>query len=409
MKNKLKWYPLLLVGLVLLLASSVTACAPSVTPAPAASSPTNRPESSATAGPSSILSPTVSSANGTLTVYFIDVGQGDSILIDLGQTEILIDGGEKNTRVADYIRPYVDGALEAMVATHPHADHIGGLLEVLQKYDVKNIWLNGDTYSTKTYTDLMNLVNTENATVHEAERGQTMQVGTLNFHVLNPAKPLSTDTNDNSIVLSLSYGDTDFLFMGDAESEAEAQMLVQSVVSIPDSEVLKVGHHGSRSSSSLTFLSLIKPEYAIYSAGKDNSYGHPHQETISALNAVGAKIYGTDINSTIIVTSDGKSFSVQPKIPGERAPPVIAPEPAKFVLSNFSISPSEVKAGESVAVSATVTNSGGSSGSYTAILKDKRSKVDKGVLQVVIHRGHCVESRRPNPRQQRVVLAVIAR
>ncbi len=264
----------------------------------------------------------VTTTNGTLAVYFIDVGQGDSILIDYGKTEILIDGGEKNTGVADYIRPYVDGALEAMVATHPHADHIGGLLEVLQKYDVKDIWLNGDTYTTKTYTDFMALVNAENATVHEAERGQTMQVGVISFHILNPAKPLGTDTNDNSIVLSLSYGDTDFLFMGDAQSTAESSML--NLVS--DIDILKVGHHGSRTSSSPIFLNKVKPEIAIYSAGIGNSYGHPHQETISALTQVGAKIYGTDVNGTIVVTSDGQSFSVTPsRIPGERAPPVVVP------------------------------------------------------------------------------------
>lgn len=322
---------LVFLALTLVIVSSVMACAPPVTPAPPSStatapipptSPRNTSESSVTTASSPVSSPTVSSANGTLTVHYIDVGQGDSMLIDYGKTEILIDGGEKNTGVADYIRPYVDGALEAMVATHPHADHIGGLLEVLQKYDVKDIWLNGDTYTTKTYTDFMTRVNAENATVHEAERGQTMQVGVLTFNILNPAKPLGTDVNNNSIVLNLSYGDTDFLFMGDAQSKAESSML--NLVS--DIEILKVGHHGSRTSSSPEFLNKVKPEVAIYSAGTGNSYGHPHQETISALTKVGAKIYGTDINGTIIVTSDRKSFTVQPsRIPSERAPPVVIP------------------------------------------------------------------------------------
>lgn len=150
------------------LAMLLSACAPAAaTFPPSTDSPKNTSESRAITASSPVSPLTVPSVNSTLTVHFIDVGQGDSILIDYGQTEILIDGGEKNTGVADYIRPYVDGALEAMVATHPHADHIGGLLEVLQKYDVKDIWLNGDTYSTKTYTDFMNLVSTENATVHQ--------------------------------------------------------------------------------------------------------------------------------------------------------------------------------------------------------------------------------------------------
>ncbi len=184
---------------------------------------------------------------------------------------------------------------------------------------------------------------------------------------------MSTDTNDNSIVLGLSYGDTDFLFMGDVQREAESSML--NLVS--DIELLKVGHHGSRTSSSPEFLNKVKPEVAIYSAGMGNSYGHPHQETISALTKVGAEICGTDVNGTIVVASDGKSFSVQPsRIPGERAPLVKAPDPAKFTLSNLSISPSEVKSGELVTISATVTNSGGSSGSNTTILKINGSQVE---------------------------------
>jgi len=283
--NRLKTI-LLLLFLILLVLVSCTSPKPDLT-TPATPSPTP--------------------ALNVLTIHFIDVGQGDSILIDLDDIEILIDGGEKNTGVADYIHPYIDGALEAMVATHPHADHIGGLLEVLQKYDVKDIWLNGDTYSTKTYTDFMNLVNAENATIHEAERGQAMQVGTLNFNILNPIKPLGKDTNNNSIVLSLSYGDMDFLFEGDAQREAESSMI--NLVS--DIEILKVGHHGSRTSSSPEFLNRIKPDVAIYSCRVGNSYGHPHEETIDALNKVGAKVYGTDTSGTIRITTEGKTYSVQ--------------------------------------------------------------------------------------------------
>jgi len=247
-----------------------------------------------------------------LTVHFIDVGQGDSILIDYGQTEILIDGGEKNTGAADYIRPYVDGALEVMVATHTHADHIGGLIDVLAKYQVNDIWLNGDTATSATYNSFMNSVNAEGATIHQAERGNTIQVGTLKFNILNPARSLFSDANNNSIVLSLSYGDIDFLVMGDAEQEAEGQMLIQSVVPLPDCEILKVGHHGSRTASSPQFLNLVKPDVAIYSCGVGNTYGHPHQETLVALDSIGAKIYGTDVNGTVVVNTNGKVYDVQP-------------------------------------------------------------------------------------------------
>ena len=254
-----------------------------------------------------------------LTVHFIDVGQGDAILIDMGDIEVLIDGGEKNTGAADYIRPYIDGPLEVMVATHTHADHIGGLIEILAKYQIKDIWLNGDNTTTVTFSQFMKAVNAEGVAIHEAEWGNTIQAGNLTFIILNPAKPLFSDQNNNSIVLSLKYGDIDFLFTGDAEDKAEAAMLLQSVVPIPDIEILKAGHHGSRTASSPDFLNVIRPETAIYSAAAGNSYGHPHKETLINLDNVGAKIYGTDVQGTIVITTDGKTYTVQT---GKQVPPV---------------------------------------------------------------------------------------
>ena len=246
---------------------------------------------------------------GTLAVHFIDVGEGDSILLDIGDKEVLIDGGGKSPGVVRYIDDYVDGRLEVMVATHPHADHIGGLISVLRAFEVDEIWLNGDTSTSQTYSQFMSAVNSEGAQVFTARRGDTIQAGNLTFNVLHPAN-LNGSTNDDSIVLSLSYGQIDFLFTGDVEQEAEASMLVQSVVPVPDVEVLKVGHHGSRTASSMQFLQVIKPECAIYMAGQDNSYGHPHEEAIANLCEVGAEIYGTDIHGTVVVTTDGATYDV---------------------------------------------------------------------------------------------------
>ena len=246
---------------------------------------------------------------GTLAVHFIDVGEGDSILLDIGDKEVLIDGGGKSPGVVRYIDDYVDGRLEVMVATHPHADHIGGLISVLRAFEVDEIWLNGDTSTSQTYSQFMSAVNSEGAQVFTARRGDTIQAGNLTFNVLHPAN-LNGSTNDDSIVLSLSYGQIDFLFTGDVEQEAEASMLVQSVVPVPDVEVLKVGHHGSRTASSMQFLQVIKPECAIYMAGQDNSYGHPHEEAIANLCEVGAQIYGTDIHGTVVVTTDGATYDV---------------------------------------------------------------------------------------------------
>jgi competence protein ComEC len=238
------------------------------------------------------------------------VGQGDSILVDLGETEVLIDGGDRLPGVVSYLSGYVDGDIEVMVATHPHADHIGGLIAVLDTFTVDEIWLNGDTSTSATYKDFMERVNSEGAEVTVARRGDTIATGGLVFHVLHPVAPLAEETNNNSIVLLLSYGDIDFLFMGDAQQEAEAAMLVAADMPVPDVEILKVGHHGSRTASSPDFLAATKPEVAIYMAGLGNTYGHPHQETLTALSQIGATIYGTDVSGTITVTTNGETYSV---------------------------------------------------------------------------------------------------
>jgi beta-lactamase superfamily II metal-dependent hydrolase len=249
---------------------------------------------------------------GPLTVHFIDVGQGDSILLDLGDIEVLIDGGDKSSGVVSYIENYVDGLLELMVATHPDSDHIGGLIDVLAAFEVKEIWHNGDTSTSETYSQFMSAVNSEGAEVSVARKGVTfgvVGVGNLTFNVLHPVN-LSGKTNNNSIVLSLSYGQVDFLFTGDAGQEAEASMLAEDIV--PDVEVLKVGHHGSRTASSIQFLQAAKPECAIYMAGQGNNNGYPHQETIINLCEVGAEIYGTDFHGTIIITTDGETYNLLP-------------------------------------------------------------------------------------------------
>lgn len=290
----------------------VAACNPTNTPpttTPTTPSSTLEPTAEPSPTPSTTPSPEPASPTGELKVHFIDVGQGDAILIDLEDTEILIDGGDRSPGVTGYLNQYVDGPLEVMVATHPHADHIGGLIAVLDAFKVDQIWHNGDTSDSKTYSDFMSGVNSEGAEVHIARLHDVIKAGELELFVHHPAD-LSGSTNNNSIVLHLAYGDIDFLFTGDAEQEAEGAMMMLSSVQLPEVEILKVGHHGSRTASSADFLAITSPEVAIYMAGVDNSYGHPHAETITALNAIGAQIYGTDVNGTIIVITDGETYLV---------------------------------------------------------------------------------------------------
>ena len=247
------------------------------------------------------------------------MGQGDSILIDLGSTEILIDGGSRSPGIIPYLNSYVDGAIEAMVATHPHADHIGGLIDVLSEYEVKEIWHNGDKSDSKTYTDFMSSVESEGAIVNVVRLHDTIKAGELSLFVHHPAD-LDGSTNNNSIVLHLTHGEIDFLFTGDAEREAEGKMMMLSSVRIPEIEILKVGHHGSRTASSKDFLAITSPEVAIYMAKEGNSYGHPHDETIASLQNIGTTIYGTDFHGGIVVVTDGKNYELQLK---KQAPPII--------------------------------------------------------------------------------------
>ncbi len=261
---------------------------------------------------------------GRLHVHFIDVGRGDAILIDLGETEILIDGGETLLGMLPYLSFYIDGALELMVATHPHSDHIGGLIYILNSFDVNAIWLNGDEIHTQTYNRFISAAKSEGAQMYLPRRGYTAKIGELTLKVLNPPG-LGKSMHNNSIVLSLTYGDVDFLFMADAEKEAEADMLIRSDMQLPDVEVLKVGNHGSRTSSSSEFLQVTKPEYAIYTAETGNYYGYPHKETIAALTNTGARIYGTDVYGTIVISTDGKKYDLYTE---KQAPtPGITPNP----------------------------------------------------------------------------------
>lgn len=278
--------------------------------------------------PKVMLEPTATSNTEKFKVHFIKMESfGDAILIDVGKTEVLIDGGFPKSGVATYLQNYVDGPLEAMVATHPHPDHIGGLVGVLKKFDVNQIWLNGDIPLEgepyiKLYKIFESLVNAEGASIHEARRGQTIDLGILSFDVLHPdtlvkhknvsleSRPVSM--NNNSIVLRLRYGNISFLFTGDAPKETENKILKAGLE--VQADILKVGHHASDWSSSEKFLKSVKPKVAVYMAGgKQPKQGpkKPHQKTIAALKKVGAEVCGTTTHGTIIITTDGITYTIE--------------------------------------------------------------------------------------------------
>lgn len=244
--------------------------------------------------------------NGDIQVHFLDVGQGDAVLINDGAFEILIDAGvaAEGTKVVQYLSDYVDGDLDVVVASHEDADHIGGLPAVFDAYTVEEVVDNGRTSTTKTYQTYRNKVQAEGADYAADTAAQTIALpsgATLEFL---PITAVYDNANDNSVVTMLTYGDVEVLFTGDLSANvADANSSLFS-----DVDVLKAGHHGSRTSVSSQFLQTTKPEYVVISAGIDNSYGHPHQEALSAYLNI-ADVYGTFRSGDIVMTTDGKQVS----------------------------------------------------------------------------------------------------
>jgi len=257
----------------------------------------------------------------TFTVHFIDVGQGDATLIEVGEIDIVVDGGRSGSRVLPYLAGQEVPDIDLLVATHPDADHIGGLDEVLEQYDVLEVWTNGATSGTQAYQDFAGAVGMEGAVERQIRRGYSTQYGGVTLTVLHPAEPLTGDTNGDSVVLRLSCGSVDVLLTGDATEDSEASMLADPSVDL-DADVLKVGHHGSRTSTTDAFLDAVTPTDAVISVGAGNTYGHPAQETLGRLAAHGATVYRTDLNGTVVLTSDCSTYSIST---GGAPPPPPAP------------------------------------------------------------------------------------
>ncbi len=255
------------------------------------------------------LPPTLENSS-LVTVYFFDVGQGDAIFVDTGGLDMLIDGGPRSegSRLVGYLNELHVLKLDIIVATHPHEDHIGGLINVLSSsITIDTVLHNGQIVTTKVYSDFIKIAQDKLKLV---ERGQIYVLDTnVNFTVLNPTQPLEfSDVNSNSIVLRLQAGNVAFLFTGDATLETENSIMALS--SYIQSQVLKVAHHGSRYSTSDRFLDAVKPTYAVISAGKSNPYGHPHQETLQRLMNHGIIIYETYTHGTIVMRTDGQIIKV---------------------------------------------------------------------------------------------------
>lgn len=248
----------------------------------------------------------------TMKVHFIDVGQGDGIYIKAPNGEdIVIDAGNKDgSDVVAYLKKQKVDDIEVMISTHPDADHVGGLDEVLKAYKVESVYAPKISHTTQAYKDFLTAVKREGLQINAAIAGKTLNIKNVKAVFVAPVKSYSkSDLNNWSAVLHLTYNNNSFLFTGDTELKSEVDMVASKRTLKAD--VLKIGHHGAKETTNTAFLNAVKPKYAVISVGKKNSYGHPTSPVLSRLKQVKATVYRTDQKGHIIVSTDGKKISVK--------------------------------------------------------------------------------------------------
>ena len=261
--------------------------------------------------PSVLLS---SGENPTMSVHFIDVGQGDSIFIILpdGKT-MLIDGGnpENGKMLEEYIKANSNGALDYLVATHPHADHIGGLADVIKEIGADNFYMPKITANTLIFENMLTEIKNIGGSITAAKAGVVIDKNDkYSIEIIAPKSDTYKSLNDYSAVIMLTYGNRRFLFTGDAEKVSENEIIADKKADIK-ADVLKVGHHGSKTSTSAAFLSRVNPSVSVISVGKDNTYDHPSEAVTARLKLYGSEVFRTDILGTIKAYSDGDTLEIR--------------------------------------------------------------------------------------------------
>lgn len=243
-----------------------------------------------------------------MEVHFLDVGQGDATLITCDGHAMLIDAGDdtKGTAIQNYLKKQKIKSLDYLILTHPDADHIGGAPVIITKFEISKVFVSNFEKDNKSYLKLIQALDDKNLKSSTPAVKSKYSLGTAEFTILAPNDTYDTP-NDSSIALLLKNGKNSFLFTGDAEATAEMDILATGIDISAD--VYKVGHHGSRSSTSQSFFKAVNPDYAVISCAEGNSYGHPHAETLNTLRTNGVAVYRTDEEGTIIATSDGKTIS----------------------------------------------------------------------------------------------------
>lgn len=262
-------------------------------------------------GSSSSEEETEKTNDGNLTVHYLDVGQGDSIFIELPNGEdMLIDAGENyyGEGIINYIKGEGYDKIDYLIATHPHSDHIGSMAYIVRNFSIGRVYMPKVSNNTTQYESLLKAIKNKELTVKNGKAGVNVVIGEdFSADIIAPKTIDKENLNNCSIVLKIVYGETSFLFTGDAET-GEMNKIDKNDLA---SDVLKAGHHGSRTSTTKKLLKKIKPEFTVISCGKNNDYGHPHEEVLKALEKIGSRVYRTDKHKTVIIISDGKEYTVK--------------------------------------------------------------------------------------------------
>ena len=248
----------------------------------------------------------VTPVDGTIEVYYLDVGEAESILIRDGTENALIDAGnnEDGQKIVKFFKDMGITDFKYVFTTHAHEDHIGGMDDIIKNFNIQNFYMPDAMTNTATFEDVLDALLEKNIPVTIPIIGDKLTLNNSIIEVIYTGTD-ENDLNNTSIILRLDYGNNSFLFTGDATSMVERSVINSNI----DVDVLKVSHHGSKYSSTLGFLNKVSPEYAVISVGKNNSYGHPHEVTLNKLNNKEVKIYRTDEMGTIIAVSDGQNIN----------------------------------------------------------------------------------------------------
>lgn len=245
----------------------------------------------------------------TMEVHFLEVGQGDATLIICGDATMLIDCSVEDygTKIQNYLQKRGITQLDYLILTHPDSDHIGGAPVIIQKFDIKQVFMSDFVKDNKFYDKVINTLKGREFSWITPQVGSTWELGEARFTIVGPAEKYD-NPNDSSLSLILTHGDNTFLFTGDTQEAAEKDMVERDGEEISYdllADVYKAGHHGSRTSSCKEFLDAVNPTYAVISCGEGNSYGHPHAATLNEFRSRGIKVFRTDEQGSIIATSDG--------------------------------------------------------------------------------------------------------